>query len=386
MKNAELQRLSTLLQQARSPEEVFGSLAGTPTEMFDAARSIFRQLAKVVHPDLYQGTDDFSQAGVAFQKLGQWWELAQRKINHGIYGNPTATPPFTSFTIHTRKHQYKVERLLAHGDLCHLYLTTTFIADKQTGSILKLPASSILKLPVQPQDNDLITNEARILKHLQNGRDYEKRRHFISRLTDTFAYHESASGIVRQVNVLAYTDGLYSLQEIREVYPQGIDPKDMAWMWRRLLVALGFAHANKVIHGAVLPSHVLIHPQEHGLVLIDWSYAVLDPRVSCEYISAISRPYREWYPAEVFSKGEPTPGLDIAMAARCMIDLLGGNPLTRTMPDTVPWKLQSYFKGCTLAKPEQRPQDTAFLLKEFDSLIEKLWGPRTFRKFIMPGR
>ena len=54
----------------------------------------------------------------------------------------------------------------------------------------------------------------------------------------------------------------------------GVDPRDAAWMWRRLLVALGFAHRAGVLHGAVLPEHVLIHPGEHGLVLVDWCYSV----------------------------------------------------------------------------------------------------------------
>ena len=36
----------------------------------------------------------------------------------------------------------------------------------------------------------------------------------------------------------------------------------------------GEAHINGVIHGAVLPEHLLIHPEFHGLVLIDWTCAV----------------------------------------------------------------------------------------------------------------
>jgi hypothetical protein len=67
-----------------------------------------------------------------------------------------------------------------------------------------------------------------------------------------------------------------------------------------------------------------------------------------------------------------------------MIYLLGGDPHKRTMPDTVPWRIQSYLKGCTLPNPQRRPQDAHKLLGGFDELIEQLWGPRTFRKFTMP--
>jgi hypothetical protein len=46
---------------------------------------------------------------------------------------------------------------------------------------------------------------------------------------------------------------------VKEAYPRGIDAKDMAWIWRRVLLALDFAHTNKVIHGSVLPTHYLEH-------------------------------------------------------------------------------------------------------------------------------
>ncbi|MDQ2716982.1 MAG: molecular chaperone DnaJ, partial [Chloroflexota bacterium] len=114
------------------------------------------------------------------------------------------------------------------------------------------------------------------------------------------------------------------------------------------------------------------------------SYAVLDPAQTGERISAISSAYRDWYPAEVFAREEPTPALDIFMAARCMIDLLGGDPEKQALPESVPWQLQSFFKACTLSSSQGWPQDTHLLLEEFDTHIERLWGPRKFRAFRMP--
>lgn len=378
MGNAELDRISAALENAHSAEEVFGNLAGPQTEMLEAARRIFRQMAKAIHPDGYVGTTDLDKADSAFKKLMYLWEQAQTRIEHGTYGKASSTEMFEPFVIQTKTRLYTIERLLARGDLCGVYVGSYILASEKMWGILKVP--------IKPEDNDLVANEARILQHLRMSDDYEKLRHFVSQLVDSFSYQEKETGIVRQVNVFSHIEGLYSLKEVREVYAQGIDPKDMAWIWRRLLVALGFAHANKVIHGSVLSTHVLIHPKQHGVVLTDWSYAVLDPAVTGEYISAISSAYRDWYPAEVFARGQPTPGLDIAMAAMCMIDLLGGDPQRRTMPKTVPWQIQNFLKGCTLPAPQQRPQDAHFLLKEFDDLIARLWGPRTFREFSMPDR
>lgn len=376
MGSVELERIRMSLDQAHTPEEVFGPLTGgTPTEKLEAAKKVFRQIAKAVHPDIYQGTSDFDRATTTFKKLGRLWEQAQTRITCGIYGKKGDT--FSPFVIRTKKYQYNVETLQFDGDVCALYKGVS----NQTDT--KIPC--LLKFPIQPGDNDLVRNEMRILQHLRHGKEYNKLHHFVSQLLDTFTYKEQASGIVRQVNVLSYHEGWYSLAEVRDAYPDGIDARDMAWMWRRVLVALGFAHMNNVIHGAVLPIHILISPQEHGVILIDWSYAVLDPPATGEHISAISSAYREWYPEEVFAHELPTPGLDIAMAARCMIYLLNGNPCKSTLPKTIPWQLQNYLKACTRTQPQQRPQDASILLDEFDTLIEKLWGPRTFHNFAMPA-
>jgi hypothetical protein len=378
MSSVELDHLSTMLSKARGPEEVFGTLTGTRAEMLDAARKVFRQMAKVAHPDVYQGTTDFERAGTIFKQLTALWEQAQLRIEQGIYGRAEIKETFVPFIIHTGTRHYSIEHLLTRGDLCMLYTGSFTLAGRQT--------RGLLKIPMKPGDNDLMANEARILHHLQASEGYEKLRHFVPQLVDSFSYLEQESGVVRNMNIFTHIDGFYSLKEVREAYPEGIDPKDMAWIWRRVLIALNFAHSNHVIHGAVLPTHIMIHPEQHGLVLIDWSYAVLRPDETGERISAISSAYRDWYPAEVFAHEEPTPGLDIAMAAKCMIDLLGGDPHKRMLPTALPWQLQSYFKGCTLPNPRQRPQDAYTLLQDFDTLIERLWGPKKFHVFTMPKR
>jgi hypothetical protein len=57
----------------------------------------------------------------------------------------------------------------------------------------------------------------------------------------------------RHANLIGRLTGFHSLAEVRAAFPAGIDPQDAAWMWRRLLVAVGAAHRAGVIHGAVLP-------------------------------------------------------------------------------------------------------------------------------------
>jgi len=58
---------------------------------------------------------------------------------------------------------------------------------------------------------------------------------------------DTRSGIRRHINLIAGLPGFRSLAEVRSAFPAGIDPRDAAWMWRRLLVAVGAAHRAGVI-------------------------------------------------------------------------------------------------------------------------------------------
>ncbi len=375
--DAELQVTAQLIAQAKSPEEVFGPLNGNQA---NTLKGVYRRLSKVVHPDRYTDTEDRALAEQAFRILQNLLEQAEEKITYGLYGGgtPGATrkPPVL---VRSKRRDYLVQaEPFAQGDLCNLYHCTFDLNGKETAGVFKVARD--------PDDNDLVSNEASTLKHLARSKEYSQYAPYAPRLVDAFDYQDGHSPIARRANILTLEPGdYYSLEEIRAHYPQGVDPKDMAWMWRRLLIALGFAHTNDVIHGAVLPTHILIQPENHGLVLIDWSYAIRAGG-SFETIPAMSIAYEQWYPAEVLAKEPPKPGTDLYLAAGCMMYLLGGDPVTGTIPDAVPKRIQTFLRGTALKGQAQRPQNALVLLDEFTALAESLWGPRKFHAFSMPKK
>jgi len=135
---------------------------------------------------------------------------------------------------------------------------------------------------------------------------------------------------------------------------------------RRLLVAVGLAHRAGLVHGAVVPDHVLIQPGEHGLVLVDWCYAT-EPG---QPVPALLDRHRDRYPREATTAAGPQT--DIAMVAQCMEYLMA-----RRIPDP----LRAFADGCRRRYPHQRPDDAWDLLAEFDEVLGRLYGPRTFRPF-----
>jgi hypothetical protein len=286
---------------------------------------VYRQLARAVHPDTHPGNPD---AEAAFKRLAELWDA--RTSGDG--------------------------NLIARGDLANLY---------RTGP------GQLIKMPRDPADSDLIRAEAHALRTLATAGD-PKLAAFYPKLAGTARQKDPATGAVRQVNTINLLDGFVTLAEVQAAYPGGLDPRDVAWMWRRLLAALGGAHRAGLIHGAVVPTNIMIHPAEHGLVVADWCYSGPGPE---HKLPAAPRDYLSFYPPEVLTGTPAGPDTDIWAAAACMAALIG----TARMPR----QFRAFTQGCQL--PHGRKPDAWALLASFDEMIDRMYGPRKFRPFAMPA-
>ncbi len=310
-----------LIETASGPDELFGT---------DGARA-YRRLARLVHPDA-------GGPRSAFDRLTALWR---------------ARGPAT---ITTRRRTYRLDGTPIRGDLANLY---------DDGDVL-------IKIPRDPSVNDLMERECTALRLMRDDGD-PRHLPYVPRLLENLRHRDETSGVERRVNVLTRLDGFHSLAEVRAAHPGGVDPRDAAWMWRRLLVALGFAHQAGVLHGAVLPEHVLIHPEEHGLVLLDWCYSVRSGPGG--RVPAMVKRHAAHYPPEVAERRPAGIGTDIYLATTCMTWLIG---------DRAPRPMRAFANGCLATAEHRRPQDAWRLLSELDDLLERLYGPRRFRPFHLP--
>ncbi len=345
-----------------APEDVFG-----PGGNEHDVNAVYRRIASLVHPDKHGGAQQ-ALAQAATARLNEVQGNAIKKLRAGVYGQRDVAPPmplpaFTPMAVKVGPRSYMLQRRLPDGDICELY----------TCSIDGAEPKAIFKVAQHASDNDLVENEAKTLTHLRPPKDEppkEKVAHLLTRSIDSFMLRTSSSQ--RRVSVLPWHRGLHSLAEVRAAYSNGIDYRDMAWMFKRLLAALDYAHSKGVVHGAVLPPHVLINTANHGAKLIDWCHAVK----GAGRVKAISAPHRDWYPPEVLAKRNVTPATDIYMAALCAIEL---------MSSSSPREIRAFLEGCMLANPARRPDNAGQLHEEFDKLLERLVGPRAFREFTMPA-
>lgn len=336
---------------AREPEEVFGD-----AETWKDVRRVYRRLARIVHPDTAGAPS--AEAERAFQALERLWDRARELLARDEYGKDRAP----SVRVTTKRSTFLVGSKLATGDFCDLFEA------RREG----LSTSYVFKVARVPRDNDLVRQEATTLRRLV--RDLDERWHpFLPTLVDQVEFR-APGGIRRRANVLDRLDGWYSLEQVRLAYPAGVDPRDMAWMWRRILAILGAVHQSGVVHGAVVPSNVMIHPEKHGLALIDWAYSLEvggRPR-------AVSGAYRAMYPPELEDEKRLSPASDLYVAAQTAKSLLP-YPLVAT-----PGPIRAYFKALALTE-RLRPDDAWLMLNTFDDVLERCYGRRRFRPFAMPA-
>lgn len=378
---SELQVMARMVNDATSYVDVFDQIQSGETPA-DRVKRTYRRIARILHPDRYSDPSDKRLAEEAFRRFGVLKNAADAAVRAGTYGRPMALA-----TITTRKATHTITGSAEYGDICATYRSESAFA---TGS-----RQTFIKVARQSRDNDLVQREAVVLKLLRSSDADPAGYAFIPELLDSFVYSEAGTSC-RSANALAIVEGAITLEELRNRFSGALDPLHMVWIWRRLLVAIDHAHMNGVVHGAVVPEHVLVVPEQHGVVLIDWCYAALsDTKPVAAWqpclapLSAIVGSKRAWYPPEVLEKRSPWRATDIMLAARCMVWLVGGDPVTMTMPTTVPLPLRAFLRGCIAADPKTRPQDAYDLLREFDELLETIgapYYPRRFRPLVVPHR
>lgn len=321
----------------------------------DAARSTYRRLARVLHPDVNPGD---KRAEQAFARLTELWNLYNGKtpgdVRHPAASNGT-------IIYETKRYTFALHEYWSRGDLANLYFVS--YVPGQVSSALN---AAMLKMPRSPKNNDLIVNEITALKTLKE-KVPEQYRMYHAKTVDSFRHKDAASGKDRRAIVTEYLDGFVSLREVLDAYPQGIDPRDVAWMARRLWIALDTAHEAGVAHGAVFPEHVMIHPADHGVVLIDWCYS----RPIGETLEAAVPRYMNdgWYGSRYDKPLDHR--LDVRQASLTLEKLLG---LKEARP------FRAFFNGCRVASAPPAGQ----LYEEFDDLLARLYGRRRYRPFQMP--
>jgi hypothetical protein len=173
----------------------------------------------------------------------------------------------------------------------------------------------------------------------------------------------------------------YNLADVLQIHSEGIPIRASIWLWRRILEMLNFIHTSGMVHGAVLPQHVLIQENEHGARLINYAFT---GNIGDSLVMTSSH-YAECYP-KWFKKGSPLSAqADLVMSARTIISALGGNAVSGSLPNEVPPLLANTIRRVALSGEKENVYRTAWdLREELGQIAEQVYGDSVFIPIDMP--
>jgi serine/threonine protein kinase len=350
----DLELINEKLAGACCPEDVFGT--GSDPGI------VFKQLAKICHPDRHPSQKVL--ATDVFAHLSVLKTIAEDRVKDGSWGKNIPLPRCVPLEI----GKYKVKPKPIIGDVCDLYL----VEGKEL----------LVKVARSHDDNDLLRAETSSLRILNKGIDGPVSAG-VPTLTDTFQIEGTWK---REVNVFSSFPGFVSAVNVHQ--KMVVDVRTAVWIFKRILTLLGWVHHFHLVHGAILPPHVLFYPdndegspfalpgkdrfhdpRKHSIRLIDWCYSVKYQNRT--RLSSWVPAWKDHYPPELLNKSFIGPASDIYMAAQLIWYLCG----------SLPKPLETILTRCLDRDHSKRYQKAGEVFDAWKEAAKAEFGQRTWHDF-----
>jgi hypothetical protein len=175
----------------------------------------------------------------------------------------------------------------------------------------------------------------------------------------------------------------HTFETVRDVYPAGVDARIGVWMWRRILEVLSFLHRSGVVHGAVLPQHLLVERGEHGVRLVGFGCA----GPSGAPLAAINLRHTGLYPPRQVAVPVLSEVHDLAQAARSVAYALGADD-DGVLPRSVPQPLRELLADVAdeaEVRPARKAGDAWALRERVGAVARDLFGAPSFHPLALPS-
>ncbi len=311
-----------------------------------------RELRSHCHPDRFAGTVDEKRAEALFVRVGRLPEEA-------------AVRPPDPIVVKSPKRTYRLTTRLAVGDVADVWEATVAGTDY------------LVKVSRTAEGPAALRRESDVLTRLHTRAGDQRIRLYLPLPCESFDVVDRGT---RRVNVTRHDPLLFTAEDVRARHA-ALDGRHIGWLFNRLLTLMGFIHGSSIIHGAILPCHLLVRPSDHGIVLIGWGQSVDAGQPVSRGVSRYSR----WYPVEAANRLPAHARFDLFMAAKTMLWLAGydveGEPVLNN--GRLPGPMWRFLTSCCIRNPGHRPQQASDLQKEWEGLLADQYGPKKFVELTM---
>lgn len=213
-----------------------------------------------------------------------------------------------------------------------------------------------------------LRHEARVLRELH--RSEAPGAHAFSRrlpLVLALAYSEGPLSPGQVVLALRHPPAArVSLAQLQQLFPNGVPATHAAWMWRRVLETLAFAHDSGWTHGDLAPGNLLVHPEDHLVHLVGWSAAAPLEKAGDDGLR------------------RPTVQRDLVQSGWAMRAILAGAAGGRPSCGEAPEPLAALLRRITEDPAATRHLGARALAEEVAAAARQAFGPPRFIPFELP--
>jgi len=214
---------------------------------------------------------------------------------------------------------------------------------------------------ISPQDTQILINECKAT--------WDLRHYAIPAMRDLIQTDDG-----RVLLVMSYIPGPTLEQLIKKMGV--IDAEHVSWISERIMNACMYLHRNGVVHGDIKPQNVIVQPDKHMAVLVDYGLSMVNPTSKDG-----SKGYTPFFASPEAIEGKPLiPESDYYSLGMTMIFALSGKVEyveRKLVPGDVPDELCVFIKRMIAKSVDNRPQ----YLKEdivdtFVGVRENVFGRR----------
>jgi len=302
----------------------YSVLQVNPRAQLEVVEAAYHALMKLNHPDHGGDTDKAATINGAYKVLStvktrKAYDKERNKLDGKVIGN------------------FKVLDVIAEGGIGKTY--------KGEHIITKAPVCIKHCSEISSGHDAIMINEAKAMWDL---------RHFaIPAVRDLIRMDDDSL-----VLVMSYIPG-YTLEQVVEKKGK-IDPEHVSWMCERILNALKYLHFNGVVHGDLKPQNIIIRPEDHSVVLLDFGLAIIKPKDTSKAVG-----YTDHFsPPEQLLGAPLIPETDFYSLGMTLIYALGGDmkyverkEVSNKVPDAMCDYIRRMIVRSTLERPNWSRED-----------------------------